>query len=74
MSLKVLVTEEVWTPGTVHTVREKLGKTETEVAAEAGITEAVYKKYEANKNKDIKTHVKIHQALQRLGGEHPNKQ
>ncbi len=51
MSLKVLVTEEVWTPGTVRTVREKLGKT----AAEAGITEAVYKKNEANKDNDIKT-------------------
>jgi transcriptional regulator with XRE-family HTH domain len=72
MSPKIEFTEEEWNPGTVRTAREKLGKTEAEMAAEAGITEAAYNRYEANNDPDIKMHVKIHQALMRLGGKHPN--
>jgi transcriptional regulator with XRE-family HTH domain len=69
--VKVDVTEEIWTPDTVRTAREKLGKTEAEIGAEAGITEAAYKRYEAHPDRDIKTDAKIHQALRRLGGKHP---
>jgi transcriptional regulator with XRE-family HTH domain len=71
--MPVVFTEEVWTPAIVRVVREKLGKTEAEIAAEAGMTEAAYKKYEAGQDLDIKTHVKIDQALKRLGDKHPNK-
>jgi hypothetical protein len=45
---------------------------EAEIAAEAGISEAAYKRYEAHQDPDINTHVKIDQALKRLGGKHPN--
>ncbi len=72
MSAKVVFTEEVLTPDTVRAVRKKLGKTEAEIAAEAGLNEAAYKTYEAHKDPDIETHVKIHQALRRLGGKHLN--
>jgi transcriptional regulator with XRE-family HTH domain len=72
MSTKVEFTEEEWSAGTVQTVRKALGKTEAEIAEKAGISEETYKSYEAGKISDIKTHVKIHQALKGLGGKHPN--
>ncbi|WNV10160.1 helix-turn-helix transcriptional regulator [Tardiphaga sp. 709] len=65
------INEEEWSPATVKAVREKLGKTEAEMAEKAGLTLETYKNYEAGKIIDLDTDVKINQALRAFGGKHP---
>jgi predicted transcriptional regulator len=71
MSARVEFTEGEWGPGTVEVVRKGLGKTEAEIAKEAGITEEKYKRYARGEIIDLLVDVKINQALKRLGGKHP---
>jgi transcriptional regulator with XRE-family HTH domain len=66
------INEQEWSPSLVRTVRQSIGKTEAEIAAKAGISEELYRDYEAGKIVDLKTDVAINQALRSFGGKHPS--
>jgi ribosome-binding protein aMBF1 (putative translation factor) len=67
----VQISEHQITPDIVKAERQKLGLTEAELAAEAGLTESQVKHFEARKLQDIKVVAKLGAALGRRGSTFP---
>jgi DNA-binding XRE family transcriptional regulator len=58
-----------WEPGDVKVMRKRLGRTEAEIAQEAGLSEQQYLKYERGEIDDLLLDIKIQQALARLAAQ-----